>query len=92
MWRTEKTSRQRTSSGRAASHLPVGGVRRIGFWATTGVLAPHSLSGLTTEEIELMADLVARFAVGEEIRAPAAAAYRPPMLIRYLVDDLKAFY
>lgn len=50
------------------------------------------LSGLDPDDVETVAALLARFAVGEDVEAPATAVMPLPPLVRYLADDLKAFY
>ncbi len=50
------------------------------------------LSGLTAAAAEKMAEPLVALATGEEPEVPEGAAHQPPILIRYLADDLKAFY
>lgn len=50
------------------------------------------VSGLPPEQVDEMAAVLARYAYGEDPAAPAAARHALPELIRYLADDLRAFY
>jgi cytochrome P450 len=50
------------------------------------------VSGLTPERIDEVVEVLARFAAGEPVVAPAGAAHELPRLFRYLADDAKAFY
>ncbi len=50
------------------------------------------LSGLGVDAIEEMAAFLAAFAAGESPAPPDGASEEMPSLLRYLSDDLKAFY
>ena len=50
------------------------------------------LSGLGPEAIENMGDVMATVATGGEPLAPQGATPPMPMLLRYIADDLKAYY
>ncbi len=49
------------------------------------------VSGKSAEDVEAMAELVARFAAGEEGVAKGYA-FDPPLVFKYVADDLRAFY
>lgn len=50
------------------------------------------VSGLTADSAEAIGDTLATIASGSEGVAPAGAAPPMPILLRYLSDDLKAYY
>jgi hypothetical protein len=50
------------------------------------------LSGLPPEEIEAIAEFLARFAVGERPTLPAGVRHEWPWALRFLADDAKAYY
>jgi len=50
------------------------------------------LSGLTAADAERMASVLIDVASGGQYQAPEGARHELPQLVRYLADDLKAFY
>lgn len=60
-------------------------------FATLGRTAV-GLSGLTVDEADAMASALIDVSTGEEVEAPEGARHELPELVRYLSDDLKAFY
>ncbi len=50
------------------------------------------ISGIDAGAIEGAAEALARLAAGETISAPDNAAHDPPILYRFLADDVKAYY
>lgn len=59
--------------------------------ATSGRTAV-GLSGLTPGDAEQMASVLIDVARGDPYQAPEGARHELPLLVRYLADDLKAFY
>ncbi len=49
------------------------------------------VSGRGAEDVEKMAEIVSRFASGEEVVAKGYA-FDPPLTFKYVADDLRAFY
>jgi hypothetical protein len=50
------------------------------------------ISGIDAGAIEQAAEALARLAAGETIAAPDNAVHDPPILYRFLADDVKAYY
>jgi hypothetical protein len=51
-----------------------------------------SLSGLTADHIEEVAEFIARVAAGEAAQPPTGLADPMPQALRFMVDDVKAYY
>ena len=74
----------------------VGEVQRLRPWFDEGRRARGrttvGLSGLAPDAMEQAADFVARFAAGERAEPPPGLAHEWPATLRFMADDLKAFY
>lgn len=71
-------------------------VQRLHPWFDEGRKARGrttvALSGLDPDAMEQAADFVARFAAGERTEPPEGLAHEWPASLRFIADDLKAFY
>lgn len=89
-----RTPESATDFDAAAQHL-LDEVRRLRPWhdefmrkrGRTAV----GVSGKAAEHVEAMAELLARFAAGEQVVAQGYA-FDPPLTFKYVADDLRAFY
>ena len=71
-------------------------VQRLHPWFDEGRKARGrttvGLSGLDPDAMEQAADFVARFAAGERTEPPEGLAHEWPATLRFMADDIKAFY
>ena len=49
-------------------------------------------SGFAPEQVDELAELFARLAMGEDAEPPSGGSHPWPALVRFIADDLKAFY
>ena len=85
-----------TSEGEALRQQIAQEIRMLGPWYEEGRKqrgrTTVGISGKGAESINEMASIIATYGAGEEIDSPEGFAFEWPKLLRYLTDDIRAYY
>jgi hypothetical protein len=89
-------SPEATTEGEALRQQVAQEIRMLGPWYEEGRKqrgrTTVGISGKGPESIEEMAAIIATYGAGEEIDIPQGFAFEWPRLLRYLTDDIRAYY